>query len=69
MDWADPEVDKAGQDSQGKVISVRNVPSSTKDLKVGDIFNKFRGGQVTNVLRARNMVLVTFVCLARHGEE
>ena len=26
------------------------------------MFNKFRGGQVTNVLRARNMVLVTFVC-------
>ena len=28
---------------------------------VGDMFNKLSGGQVTNVLRARNMVLVTFV--------
>ena len=28
---------------------------------VGDMFNKLSGGQVTNVLRARNVVLVTFV--------
>ena len=28
---------------------------------VGDMFNKLSGGEVTNVLRARNMVLVTFV--------
>jgi len=61
VDWSDPEGDKAGQDSQGKVISVRNVPSSTSDHSVGDIFNKLSGGQVTNVMRVRNMVLVTFV--------
>lgn len=61
VDWSDPEGDKAGQDSQGKVFSVRNVPSSTSDHSVGDIFNKLSGGQVTNVMRVRNMVLVTFL--------
>jgi len=61
VDWADPEVDKGVQDSPGKVITVRNMPSSTSYQSVGDIFNKLSGGQVTNVIRVRNMVLVTFV--------
>jgi Q family heterogeneous nuclear ribonucleoprotein R len=61
VDWADPEVGKAGQDTQGKVLSVRNVSYSTSDHMVGDMFNKLSGGQVTNLLRDRNMVLVTFV--------
>jgi len=61
VDWADPDVDKAGQDTQGKVISVRKVPNSISDHSVGEMFNRLSGGQVTNVVRARSMVLVTFM--------
>jgi len=60
VDWADPEEDSVGQDSEGKVICVRNVPSSTTHLRVGDVFNNLSGGQVANVVKSRNTVLVTF---------
>ena len=44
VDWADPEEYSVGQDSQGKVICVSNVLSSTTHHRVGDIFNNLSGG-------------------------
>eukprot|EP00092_Neocalanus_flemingeri_P038060 GFUD01041429.1.p1 GENE.GFUD01041429.1~~GFUD01041429.1.p1 ORF type:complete len:420 (-),score=146.09 GFUD01041429.1:126-1331(-) len=60
VDWADPEGDCVGQESQSKIISVRNLPSSTSHLRVGDMFNNLSGGQVNDVVRSGSMVLVTF---------
>eukprot|EP00092_Neocalanus_flemingeri_P034868 GFUD01037943.1.p1 GENE.GFUD01037943.1~~GFUD01037943.1.p1 ORF type:complete len:538 (+),score=170.03 GFUD01037943.1:92-1705(+) len=60
VDWADPEGDCDGQESQGKIISVRNLPSSTNHLRLGDLFNNLSGGQVNGVVRSGNTVLVTF---------
>jgi len=61
VDWTDPEVDRVGQDSQGKVIALRNLHPSTSEHVVMNLFNRLSGGQVTDVIRARNMVLVSFV--------
>jgi len=61
VDWADPEVDRVSQDSQGKVIALRNLHPSTSEHVVMSMFNRLSGGQVTDVFRARNMVLVSFV--------
>jgi len=61
VDWADPEEDRVGQNSQGKVIALRNLHPSTSEHVVMNVFNRLSGGQVTDVIRARNMMLVSFV--------
>ena len=62
VDWADPEIDRAGQDnSQGNIISVGNIPYDVPESIVANMFNWVSGGQVTNVVKTRSMVLVTFL--------
>ena len=61
VDWADPEVEKMANDSQGKVICVRNIPYSLTEHEIGEMFNSLSGGQVINVVRVRNTMLVSFV--------
>ena len=62
VDWADPEIDRAGQDnSQGNVISVGNIPYDVPESIVANMFNWISGGQVTNVVKTRSTVLITFL--------
>lgn len=61
VDWADPEIDTAGQEVVGKVLAVRNMPFNTPDYVVANMFNRLSEGQVFSVAKAGDTVLVRFV--------
>ena len=60
VEWARPDtVDTV--DTVGRVLCVRNLPSSLSYSSIVDIFNSLSGGQVETVVQAGNHVLVTFI--------